>query len=97
MRLIVDHDSIYELKRAFPPDDFGKIIRCISRTPTADARENIHANWLKEEYFGGIFKCSNCGKYVDFRGLKGTQDPTNFCPNCGANMREETGDAKEDS
>lgn len=54
--------------------------------------QSIHANWLKEEYFGGIFKCSNCGKYVDFRGLKGTQDPTNFCPNCGADMRKETED-----
>ena len=26
-------DAIYELERAFPVDDFGKIIRCISRTP----------------------------------------------------------------
>ena len=61
----------------------------IDAMPTADVRENVHAHWLKEEYFGGIFKCSNCGKYIDFKGLKGTPDPTNFCPYCGAEMARE--------
>ena len=66
----------------------GEVLMKIDDAPTADVRENVRAHWLKEEYFGGIFKCSNCGGYVDFRGLKGTQDPTKFCPNCGAQMDE---------
>ena len=46
MRLIYDDDAIYELKRAFPADDFGKIIRCISRTPTADVPERNVGKWI---------------------------------------------------
>lgn len=38
-RYIDADDAIYELERAFPVDDFGKIIRCISRTPIADVVE----------------------------------------------------------
>lgn len=40
-RYIEADDAIYELKRAFSADDFGKIIRCISRTPTADVVEVV--------------------------------------------------------
>ena len=69
--------------------DCGDVIKEFLLTAqTADVRKNVKAHWIKEEYFGGIFKCSNCRKYVDFRGLKGTQDPANFCPHCGAIMDE---------
>ena len=46
-RYIDADDAIYELERAFPVDDFGKIIRCISRTPTADVVEVVRCKDCK--------------------------------------------------
>lgn len=46
--------------------------------------ERPHGEWIKE---GGIFyqlKCSNC----NFE-LRSPDDKSNFCPNCGADMRKE--------
>jgi len=37
MRLIDADDAIYELERVFPVDDYKKVVRAISRTPTIDA------------------------------------------------------------
>ena len=45
-RYIDADDAIYELERAFPADDFGKIIRCISRTPTANVPERNVGKWV---------------------------------------------------
>lgn len=45
--------------------------------------------WIKEyeEWFTDYpYKCTNCGKYSRAR--------YHFCPNCGADMMEETGGAK---
>lgn len=69
----------------------------LERIPTADVRENVHGEWIKNEDRLG-WHCSVCkvddlyayswnnetGKY-DF------QD--NYCPNCGAKMK---GDGNDD-
>ncbi len=92
-RYIDSEDAIYELERAFSADDYGKIIRCISRTPTADVRENVHAKFvseiIKKENWKGQMKsyfqpnsCSNC--HIALTGGE------NFCPNCGAKMEDES-------
>lgn len=82
-RYIDAEDAIYELERAFPIDDYGKIIRCISRTPTADVVERKVGKWK-------LGYCSECGYYW------GKDAPIanvpNYCPNCGAEMRKETED-----
>lgn len=44
----------------------------------ADVRENVHGEWV--ETVSGAVKCSICGKLDIFEW--------NFCPNCGADMRE---------
>lgn len=84
-RYIEADDAICELKREFLVNDFGKIVRCISRTQTADVRKNVHAHWVIEtEMVNGTLCsgqfCSDCG-YPQYL-------TTNFCPNCGADMRE---------
>lgn len=33
-----------------------------------------------------IYKCSNCGRLLDFEGVNGGRGDANFCPNCGAEM-----------
>ena len=60
----------------------------------ADVRENVKGEWIEKKPMnfgkcinglGSIFKCSVCGEEI----LCCT---TNYCPNCGADMRG--GDAK---
>lgn len=87
-RYIDADDAIYELDRVFGVDDFKKIIRAISRTPTADVRENVHArwerHWSRPNVFADLFwHCSNCGYKND-----NDYSPRyhHFCPNCGAYM-----------
>ena len=46
-RYIDADDVIYELDRVFPVDDFKKIIRAISRTPTADVVEVVRCKECK--------------------------------------------------
>ena len=49
--------------------------------PTADVRENVHGEWIAEG--GGFWKCNQCGYGVE------PYNNTPFCPNCGADLREE--------
>lgn len=62
-RYITADDAIYELERAFPADDFGKIIRCISRTPTADVvkvvrcKDCAHNEGSDNEPWCRIYEC----------------------------------------
>lgn len=79
-------DAIYELKRAFPADDFGKIIRCISRTPTVDVTERKKGKWL---WTDGV-RCSNCNHKLQTTGLP------SYCPHCEASMREESDNERTD-
>lgn len=53
----------------------------IRRLPTVDAVEVVHGWWItveSREYLG--VRCSNCQKWFD--------EKTNYCPNCGARMKE---------
>ena len=56
--------------------------RVIREMPTADVRENKHAEWIKddEECF-----CSNCKSTLPCYVLAMFY---NFCPTCGADMRK---------
>lgn len=63
-------------------------IRAVSPTdvviglPSADVRENVRGKWIDVDPYGDsglAFKCSECEK-ISIRD-------TNYCPNCGADMR----------
>jgi hypothetical protein len=48
--------------------------------PSADVRENIKGEWIEKEEHGTFWVvCNKCNKQHAFS--------TNFCPNCGADMR----------
>lgn len=58
----------------------------ISRVPIADVRENVRGEWrtthLDHIAMGErpkILYCSVCNQCIAY--------PTNYCPNCGADMR----------
>jgi len=85
-RYINADDAIYELDRVFSIDDFKKIIRAISRTPTADVRENVKGEWIDAGLLDcsnvHSYRCSRCG-YWDY-GLRINE--LLYCPHCGAMM-----------
>ena len=62
--------------------DCGFIIteQIIKEQPTVDAVPVVRGEWVGIEY-DMFFKCSRCGHTTDYM-------LTNFCPNCGADMRK---------
>ena len=59
----------------------------IYNAKTIDSVPVVHAHWIKQER--EIFKCSNCGNYLDFRGVNAGRGDANYCQNCGSKMDEE--------
>lgn len=64
----------------------------INNQPTADVRENVKGEWIEKYYasnetgetvFHGMIMCSVCGHVPKVGWL------SNFCPDCGADMRGE--------
>lgn len=57
----------------------------IADEPSANVREDVHGEWIKERTFNGLHyvKCNKCG-YKEYDHVKYTR--FNFCPNCGARM-----------
>lgn len=62
-------------------------ISCVEDTPTIDAEPVKHGEWEPSPHLYGYVRCSEChdcnvwNEWID--GKK-----WNFCPNCGADMRE---------
>jgi hypothetical protein len=64
----------------------------LERIPAADVRPVVHGKWVQDcDYH---FRCSVCGdRYVVSNGNPlDAANGWNFCPNCGADMREVLGD-----
>ena len=66
-------------------DQLHWLYAIIEKQPTVDAVEVVHGRWGEYEVFKGAaslngYPCSACGKRVSAK--------TNYCPNCGADMRE---------
>ena len=60
----------------------------INSIPTADARPVVRGEWIKYAPDNSdMMTCSECEKYWI---LDGDQYDFHFCPNCGADMREES-------
>ena len=66
-------------------------MKAVDEQPTADVRENVKGEWIEKKPMnfgkcvnglGSIFKCSVCGEEISCC-------TTNYCPNCGADMRGE--------
>jgi len=64
------------------------IIHCIAedieKLPSADVRENVRGEWegYGHDFFGdNEYRCTACKKTANIK--------TDFCPNCGADMRTE--------
>lgn len=65
-----------------------KTLSVLKEQPTADVKEVVYGewknNWISTDedlngYYDGNFQCSEC--------FEVSEEPTDFCPNCGADMR----------
>ena len=81
----VDDDK--EVKKWY---DIMGIDDCIdNNVPTADVRENVRGEWIEDKkaeqehqlIFHKVWTCSQCGE------RQCRPKGSNFCPNCGADMR----------
>lgn len=54
-------------------------LECVEKLPPANVRPVVRGEWIGD---GDCIICSNCKTAYTFMG-------SNFCPNCGADMREE--------
>ena len=57
-------------------------MKAVDEQPTADVRENVRGEWIFPYEDKKYKRCSACGK--TFYSIPST---SNFCPNCGAEMR----------
>ena len=64
----------------------------LEQQPTIEAQPVVYGEWIENTF--GYFVCSKCkriakGDVVGFFSYrKFRQEKTNFCPNCGADMRK---------
>ena len=65
-------------------DTYKALVARVKATPAADVVERKKGKWeLEPEY--GWYICSACRDEVTVKSGR-----TNFCPNCGADMREKS-------
>ena len=75
--------------------DFAEVKTELMMLPTADVRENVRGEWLPMKRFGGEkgqkpdVMCSVCHAPALWLGTLGCIR-SNYCPNCGADMRGES-------
>ena len=73
--------QLYEMRDTiWMPEFFKPYFDKIIETLTDDVRENVRGEWIDAQY--PFSKCSICDCYFDT-----ANNETNFCPNCGADMR----------
>ena len=65
--------------------EVSDVVRIIEDAPTVDAVPVRKGRWI-ENY--DMFKCSECGATGFFEEDYSKPYRCNFCPNCGADMRE---------
>ena len=78
----IDREKIFSIWRSMPaPASVTSLAAAISQTPAADVAEVRHGRW-KNGGNGLYDTCSACDKEI-YLAI-----PMNYCPNCGALMRE---------
>ena len=62
----------------------AECIVCDNGDKRKEDDSTVPAHWIDQGH--KVFKCSNCGNYLDFRGVNAGRGTANYCPNCGAKM-----------
>lgn len=51
-------------------------------------QERKTGKWVRADSYN-TFKCSVCGNFLNFHGVNAGRGDANYCPNCGAKMKED--------
>ena len=82
------YKTLYEIGeapcRACEIDD---VLNDVEGFPAADVRPVVRGNWIDPADYV-CYKCSVCGQYHNQECGLNAPIFDNFCPNCGADMRE---------
>ena len=86
MQKFADHVKRSNNSDFAPMPTWNQAVQIVEDFPAADVREVKRGKWIISKspsvYHSDRFTCPYCDYDVDCV-------PTNFCPNCGADMREE--------
>ena len=63
----------------------AELRRRLAYIPAADVRPVVRGKWRPYSPLTDTYECDKCGYQVIDENFR-----TNFCPNCGADMREES-------
>lgn len=61
----------------------------LNNQPTIEAVPVVHGEWIAVTHSRGGHECSNCHTYAPSY-VSGRENLSNFCPNCGADMKGST-------
>ena len=78
-------DAIERMKPCH--QDADDIAEMLQNFPDADVRPVVRGKWKVD---GHHIRCSICDEYMCIKDQEGIEIPREFCPNCGADMREES-------
>ena len=67
-------------------EGFAHSVNVIELIDTEEAEPVRHGKWKKSGNWGRVYKCDQCGNYLDFDGVNAGRGGANYCPNCGAKM-----------
>ena len=88
----IDAEWLLNFFEPYPNDyqtPLGSLRACVDDAPSLDI-EPKRGEWIEQE---DCWQCSVCGdEYVLEVGVKPIDAKMNFCPNCGADMREREGE-----
>ena len=68
------------------PKAKGGICVSLANLEKADVVPVVHGKWKKIGVWGRVYRCNQCGNFLDFDGVNAGRGDANFCPNCGAKM-----------
>lgn len=81
-------DALNKLRESTYAVDYGIVdcddaINAIAALPPTEPKKG---KWIKSGRWGRVYKCNQCGNYLDFDGVNVGRGSANFCPNCGTEM-----------
>ena len=83
MARYIDADEFVKRVIQYPRQSTKTIGLALADTPTADVVERKKGKWIENtEYFPTTYTCPFCDHKI-------YGEPTNFCDECGADLREE--------
>ena len=76
----VDFDKVITTYKTFGHLNLHNALEAFNEIPAADVRPVVRGKWALQYDGDGQWHCSQCGNRYIYT--------TDFCPNCGADMRE---------